>query len=361
MRSIIKLFFGLLMPTMVICGCSSPLIKAAQTGDLMATKQLIRDGVNINAVNSSGESALVIAAKSGNLDMARTLIKAGAEVNQRTNSKDTALTIAACKCHPEIIALLLENGADPNVQNEDFKSTPLNLLAGYCNNSDSVKALLSKGANPKLGNRCGDTPLITAAGNGYSEIVSILLDTNVNIDETGCRMQTALFRAAREGQVKTLELLIRRGADINHEAESQWCSGPVCLEPQRNWTPLMIAAANGRADAVDLLLSKGVDPNATNSYSQTAIILAAQEGHARIVESLLKKGANPNIIPSDKNGHPALVSAVIRNYRLVVETLIKYGADINIKSRDGKTPLTFAKINRRNEMQQLLQDHGAKE
>ena len=360
MRLFLKMVFSVLLLTTY--GCVSPLIKAAGDGDITTTQKLIEEGVDVNDPGGTdGESALIVASKNGQINIVKTLIQAGADVNLRTKNNDTALTAAAWKCHPDIIALLLANGADPNAQNTVYKSTPLSLLAAFCNSTVSTQALLLKGADTGLRNRCEDTALITAAENGYSEMVTILLDSGADVNETGALMQTALHRAVSNGHMKTIAILLARGAEVNREVNYRWCTGRFCLAPQLKWTALMIAAAHGHADAVDLLLDKGADPHALSNDNQNALIIAAKNGHARIVESLFKKGVNPNIVPDDANGHPALVSAVIRNYRTTVETLLKNGTDINIKTKDGKTALTLAKINGRNDMQKLLEEHGAKE
>jgi len=62
-------------------------------------------------------------------------------------------------------------------------------------------------------------------------------------------------------------------------------------------TPLIRAAANGKADIVLRLLGAGVDPNARDEQNigNTAIREAVRSGHIDIVAMLLHAGADPTI------------------------------------------------------------------
>ncbi|MBO4304424.1 MAG: ankyrin repeat domain-containing protein, partial [Lentisphaeria bacterium] len=70
---------------------------------------------------------------------------------------------------------------------------------------------------------------------------------------------------------------------------------------------LHLAAANGRKEALELLLAKGADPSARDPRGSTALHVAAGNDHAEIVELLLKKGVS--VDASGYYGRTALLEA----------------------------------------------------
>lgn len=140
----------------------------------------------------------------------------------------------------------------------------------------------------------------------------------------------ALFDAARVGAESSLRKLLAEGVDANWRGLG-------------GWTPLMIAAAEKHAVAVELLLAAKADPNLRNSYGRTALMYAANYGQTEIVRKLLAAGADPNITPTDATGWTALIAASAQGHAAVVEALLKAGADPRIKARDGQRAIDLAR------------------
>jgi hypothetical protein len=92
---------------------------------------------------------------------------------------------------------------------------------------------------------------------------------------------TPLIRAARAGDTKSIETLLRHGADPN-------LPGGV-----NGWTPLMHAIHKNRAATIQALLDGGADVNARSFAGETALMMAAGYGYTPIVELLLDRGADP--------------------------------------------------------------------
>lgn len=64
---------------------------------------------------------------------------------------------------------------------------------------------------------CGWSPLHEACNHGHTEVVSVLLDSNANIDDpggSGCNGLTPLIDAASNGHVDIVQLLVERGANV---------------------------------------------------------------------------------------------------------------------------------------------------
>ena len=90
----------------------------------------------------------------------------------------------------------------------------------------------------------------------------------------------------------------------------------------------------------------GVDNVAKEINKQ--LIKACVKGDANAAELLLKKGANPNAIDSNSESN-CLMIASFRGHLPVVKVLLKYGADINAEYHgkaigffEGQCPLDFA-------------------
>jgi ankyrin repeat protein len=90
----------------------TPLIKAAKHRDLVALKDAIRSGADLNKPDSQGWTPLFHAAGKGWTVGMRTIIEAGADVNHGSESGFTALFSAVVSGHLEAVEILLEAGAE---------------------------------------------------------------------------------------------------------------------------------------------------------------------------------------------------------------------------------------------------------
>ncbi len=68
-------------------------------------------------------------------------------------------------------------------------------------------------------------------------------------------------------------------------------SGPDEAESDPHVQALMLAAYEGKADAVTGLMGQGVDVNSTDERGGTALMQAATWGRTEVVEVLLEAGA----------------------------------------------------------------------
>ncbi|MBN1652334.1 MAG: ankyrin repeat domain-containing protein [Deltaproteobacteria bacterium] len=63
------------------------------------------------------------------------------------------------------------------------------------------------------------------------------------------------------------------------------------IDPNGNTAPIA-AANNGYADAVNMLLKYGANPNTRNYRGETALMLAAAAGHATVASLLIESSAD---------------------------------------------------------------------
>ncbi|MES2400909.1 MAG: ankyrin repeat domain-containing protein [Pseudomonadota bacterium] len=133
----------------------------AQNGLLLAIREpspkvvkalLAAPTLDLNALNTKGESPLMLAVFNGDLDLAAQMIKKGADVNK---TGWTPLHYAATKGHLPLISLLIENHAYIDAESPNG-STPL-MMASMYGSAEAVKLLLDEGADPQLRNQQGLT------------------------------------------------------------------------------------------------------------------------------------------------------------------------------------------------------------
>ena len=106
---------------------------AASRGDTEAMKKQIEEGADPNEKDDEGLTPLHHAAsrKGPTIEGVRTLVEGGANPNEELDSDGlTPLHLAAMNGDSEFIRILLERGANPNVMDHD-RRTPLYLAACY--------------------------------------------------------------------------------------------------------------------------------------------------------------------------------------------------------------------------------------
>ncbi|CAB3806190.1 hypothetical protein LMG28614_06327 [Paraburkholderia ultramafica] len=90
------------------------------------------------------------------------------------------------------------------------------ILSAYDNHPETLKALLSAGANACAADRHGNTALMGALYKGETDIAKVLLDTRCDIDQTNNAGETALSFAALFGRLDMIPVLVAHGANANH-------------------------------------------------------------------------------------------------------------------------------------------------
>jgi hypothetical protein len=111
-------------------------------------------------------------------------------------------------------------------------------------------------------------------------------------------------------------------------------------------------------EMLDVLIDNGADINAQDPMGNTPLNYAASSGHIRIVEMLIAGGADVNL--AGRFGDRPLHNAVHSGNPHMVRMIIEKGADINLTGRNGWTPLQLAIKTDRQDIADLLKQHGAK-
>jgi len=100
---------------------------------------------------------------------------------------------------------------------------------------------------------------------------------------------------------------------------------------------MAIAAANGSAAMIGVLLDAGADPNAPDPAGDTPLMNAARVGNLDAVTLLLDRGSMLDATDATYQ-QTALMVAVRENHPDVVKLLIARGASVNARTRIGRSP-----------------------
>lgn len=310
-------------PNLVGAGGYSALMLVMHDQELM--KGLLELGANTNQQNSEGETPLLVATR------------LPGQVLRRDNDTHPANEIAP-GIEPEMrrksVALLLQYGADPRIANK-AGDTPL--MQTTADDAASVELLAAKGGTINLpryafynadGTMTG--PVSAALAHDNDTLAAILLAREPKIAPEDCG---AIYYAAQTGARRTLAALLDRKADV------------YAAEAPEGKTPLHAAASAGQLGTVTLLLDRGA---------------AKIDESTPFAVKYYYSGGHPSLpVPGPSGRTTALMLAVAGGHAAVVAELITRGADINRMDYTGTTALGHAK--RANEdIIALLKAHGAR-
>ena len=127
-----------------------------------------------------------------------------------------------------------------------------------------------------------DTPLTLACQGGHTELVQLLVERGADLEHRDKKGFTPLILSATGGFAEICEILLDAGAII--EAQSD----------RTKDTPLSLACSGGKKEVVELLLSRDAKKEHRNVSDYTPLSLAASGGYIDIMKILLDAGAEIN-------------------------------------------------------------------
>lgn len=165
------------------------------------------------------------------------------------------------------------------------------------------------------------------------------------LERLDVRLTVANFaRAAEAGDVSQCMLFISAAFDVN-------------VRDARHWTPLMIAAFNGREELAKKLIEHGANIQASDNAGYTPMHWAAFNGYVELIKLLISMGGAVNA--SSNAGITPLLQSAARGHVKASAELLKGRADPNLAAEDGSTPLFKAVSNGHLELINMLLAAGA--
>lgn len=186
------------------------LIAAAGRGDTAAVRQLLAGMASVHVRDAAGQTALHAAAYGNHVEAARLLMQAGADVNVKDTVGRSTFMVAAVRGHLEILRHALAHGADVRILNQ-YGGTAL-IPASHYGHVEVVRELLKTPIDIDHVNRFGWTALIEAVilgdgGSRHTEIVRMLVNAGANQRIADPEGVTPLEHARRRGYREIVRIL----------------------------------------------------------------------------------------------------------------------------------------------------------
>lgn len=192
-----------------------------------------------------------------------------------------------------------------------------------------------------------------AAAEGNIEQLRAALDKAVDINAinpTNRQRRTAITIAAINKQYQAVQYLIKAGADINQQDET-------------NLNPFLWSCLNNDLELLKIMVKAKPDLNVLSRMGGIGITPAAEKGYVEIVKELLET-TNISVNHTNNLGWTTLIEAIILNdgkerQQEIIRLLLQYGANPNMPDKYGVSPLTLAKDKGYQEIVSLLIAAGA--
>jgi ankyrin repeat protein len=164
------------------------------------------------------------------------------------------------------------------------------------------------------------TAVADAAQRGDRAAVKTLLKDAADVNAAQGDGMTALHWASLNGDAELAQMLVYAGGNVK------------AVTRLGHYTPLFLAAREGKPQAIPVLVKAGADARQTTATGTTALMVAAQSGNLATVQALLDAGADLNAVESVR-GLNAVMFAAAANRHEVIRLLASKGADLKAATK----------------------------
>lgn len=340
-----------------------PLLAAAALDDPSILRFLVNEhGADVNFVYECGteklrkyQMAVLIAVKRNCYAMVDVIASLGGDVNLQDHKRRTPLHHAVRRANHRMVRLLLSHGAMGNICDADGQ-LPLDVATPY-GHQEMVKLLMRSGGNlyrPGDGGS-GSTPIHAAAREGHANLLQMFgelyrADGNFMTQCEDGISRTPLHIAASEGNPDSVKALLEFCSADPNLKDSDGNGAIHCVLANRCPAALGTPDEDDVVDTVRVLISHGVDYNRGNGVGDTALHLAARNGFAKAVQVLVEAGCDTLLLdssglravdllaPDDEFSKNIIMAAMeerIRSRAAVVPAVRSPGAKASLRNPPG--------------------------
>ena len=307
-----------------------------QSGNVRRLQQLFEQGdASPLDASDTGWTLLHYALTAGQLSTTKFLKDAGADVHAESARRDTPAEIAWNR----ILSGCLD-GKSENLLREIFEDDSSLDERQFTTLHKIVLGIIGKTLADELEvttahindiDSSGNTPLAWASARGDHESVGLLLEHGALLGIANNVDAEPIHLAAQTGNINTVELLIKAGANVNS------------MVRHTKMTPIHYAAEyKDNSEHISALARLGALIDGEDYMGWTPLHWASWRGHLASLKALLDCGASVNARTHD--GNASIMLAVASNSHACVQNLIKVGADCSVVRDSQWNVLHYAAI-----------------
>ncbi|XP_023317884.1 ankyrin-1-like [Trichogramma pretiosum] len=313
-----------------------------------AVELLLKRGADPNVADKEG----FIPLHNISMDLVETFFKINKELNQdlcvnvRNKWYETPLHRALHQNLKNLAELLLRQDADPDFS-DNKRQTCLHIICRRDDDDENMAKMLFQICDDKhrsvkvdAQDNEGRTPLHEALDKGNIKLVEILLRRGARPNLADDKKITPLHAICKRKNGD--DGLLKRFFEINDELNQLV---EVDAKNEEGSTPLHLALSHGCKKMNQLLLQRHADPNLANAEGHTPlhVICQREDDDVDLVKMLFEMSDKLNkpiqIDARDKFGCAPLHLALNGGHEQIAEWLLRRGADINLANVKGSTPL----------------------
>ncbi|KAI1421122.1 ankyrin repeat and SOCS box protein 7 [Xylaria sp. FL1777] len=273
-----------------------------------ALRMLMDVGADVRVSDDDGLTPILVAARYGKVDNFKYLLEYSKGPNEVFWGKHSPLHIATVNNHKAVIQLLLDSGTAVYYTSEEDQNT-LYDAALECGHPDLAKLFVERGcfraANDNSATPRTDSLACLILAKDYDAVEKALASSSEKYSKDD--LTEALRVASACGASSTVQLLVRRGVDVN----SKDGNGRTCLHH---------ALSYGHMEVAGFLVSKGAGLIIEDKIGSTPIDLAVRGGQRSLdfvkrhmVDLSLGINRRPSLLLSRDRVEPTMRPSQIRS------------------------------------------------
>ncbi len=301
---------------------------------------LLSGGADASIRSIDGKTPLYLAVEDGKTAYITPLLASGSDIFAADNTGVTPFAMALSRPHELLPLLITETSI---LQSDGAGNTMLHIAESSGAGTETLSAILDKGAVVDARNKGGDTALNIAVRQNDEAGGALLLERKADIFAVNAKGESPLYSAFFPADGR-----IRRWMLTAQTLDARDGLGNTALHYAPQW----------KIDVqIPLMVRLGADIEARNATGETPLFSAVKYNAPGTIKALADAGAS--IDQRDRVGNTALHAAVRWNTVSAGETLIRQGCNVNARALNGKTALHDAVRLGNTDMELLLTRNGA--